>query len=60
MLEKLFGVKSFGGFISHLLRREAIILVSLGKFGLPSIVRTMTPTFLGCWALVTPALVIHF
>ncbi len=25
-----------------------------------SMVRIATPTFLGCWALITPTLIIHF
>jgi hypothetical protein len=28
--------------------------------GLPSVVRHATPTILGCWALIAPALVFHF
>ncbi len=60
MLEKLFGAKSFGGSINHLLRHEAIIFASSNKFGFPSIIRTTTPAFSRCWALITFALVIRF
>ncbi len=37
-----------------------IILASSNKFGPPSIITTIARTFLGCWALVAPALVICF
>ncbi len=47
-LEKLLGVKSFHGFINHLLHYEAILLVFSSKLSLSSIVRTIAPTFLGC------------
>jgi len=60
MLEKLLGAKSFGGSISHLPRREVIILASSNKFGLPFVITTIARTFLGCWAPVAPALVIRF
>jgi hypothetical protein len=59
-LDKLLGEISFGGFISHLARHQAIFPTSLGGFGLLSIVRTTSPTFLGCWALITLAFVTHF
>jgi hypothetical protein len=37
-LEKLFGARSFGGYIGHLAHHQAILLASLGEFGLPSVV----------------------
>ncbi len=52
-LEKLFGVGSFGGYISYLACRQAIFLVFLGELGLPFVVQIVAPTFLGCWALIT-------
>jgi hypothetical protein len=60
ILEKLLGVRSFGGFIDHLAHHQAILLISLGKLGLLFIVWIVTPTFLGCWALIILALVTHF
>jgi hypothetical protein len=56
----LLGAQSFSGFIGHLACHHAIILTFSSRFGLPSIVRTTTPTFLGCWALIARALVIRF
>jgi hypothetical protein len=46
-LEKLFGAKSFGGFIGHLARRQAIFFASLGVFGLLSMVKNYCPPILG-------------
>jgi hypothetical protein len=60
MLEKLFGVGSFGGFINHLVRCHAILVASLSELDLLYVVWTIAFTFLGCWALVTLALVICF
>jgi hypothetical protein len=59
-LEKLFGVRSFGGFINHLACHQTTLLASLGGFNFPSIVRTIALAFLGCWALITPTFVICF
>ncbi len=59
-LEKLLGVKSFGGIIGHLAYCQAIFVAFSGRLNLLSIVRTIAPTFLGCWALIIPALVICF
>ncbi len=59
-LEKLFGVRSFGGSIDHSDHHQYIFPVFLGKLGLPSVIRTITSTFLGCWALVTLALITCF
>jgi hypothetical protein len=55
-LKKLFGVELFGGSISH----EAILLAFLSEFNLPFVVQIITFAFLGCWALIVLALVIHF
>jgi hypothetical protein len=60
MLEKLFGVGSFGGYINHLIHYHTILFISSDGFGLPFMVWTTTPAFLGCWALIAFALVIHF
>jgi hypothetical protein len=38
MLEKLFGARSFGGSIGHLVHRHAILIVFLGELGLPHVV----------------------
>jgi hypothetical protein len=54
MLDKLFGEGSFGGSIDHLARHQAILPIFLNKFGLLSMVWTITPT------LITLPLVIHF
>jgi hypothetical protein len=59
-LEKLLGVRSFGGSIGHLAHCQAIFLTSLGMIGLRSVIQTIAPTFLGCWALIAFALVICF
>ncbi len=48
MLEKLIGVRCFGGSIGHLAHCRAILPTSSGRLNLPSMVQTTTPTFLGC------------
>jgi hypothetical protein len=52
MLEKLFGARSFGGFINHRAHHHAIFIASLGGLGLPPVVQIVAPAFLGCWALI--------
>jgi hypothetical protein len=37
-LEKLLGVGTFGGFINHLIRRQATLPTSSGGFSFPSVV----------------------
>jgi hypothetical protein len=59
-LEKLLGAGSFGGFIGHLVHCHAILPTFSNGFGLLSIVWIASSTFLGCWALITLTLVIHF
>jgi len=59
-LEKLLGVGSFDGFISHLVCGQATSFIFSGEFNLPFVVWTLTFTFLGCWALIALALVFHF
>jgi hypothetical protein len=59
-LGKLFGVGFFGGSINHLAHCQAILPTSLGRIGLHSVVQTIAPTFLGCWALIILVLVICF
>jgi hypothetical protein len=54
MLEKLLGVRSWGGFIGHLAHRETTLPTSLGGFDLPSINWIVAPPFLGYWALALP------
>ncbi len=46
----------FGGSIGCLVHYQATLLVSSNGLGLSSMVRTIAPTFLGCWALMTPTL----
>jgi len=48
MLEMLLGAGSFGGSISPLTCRHATLLASSSKLGLPFVVWTISPTFLGC------------
>jgi hypothetical protein len=60
MLEKLFGARSFNGFINHLTHHRATLPTSFVGFGLPFIIQTTTPAFLGCWALIVLALIIYF
>jgi hypothetical protein len=59
-LEKLLGARSFGGIIGHLACCQAICFVFSGRLDLPYVVRTIVPSFLGCWALIVPAFVIRF
>lgn len=47
MLKELFGVGFFDGSIDHLIFCQAILLVSLGEFNLPFVVRIVVLTFLG-------------
>ncbi len=58
--EKLLGTRSFGGFIGHLVRCQAIFLVSSSGFGLPFVVRIVALTFLRCLALIALTFVIRF
>jgi hypothetical protein len=60
ILEKLFGARSFGGFIDHLDCHQAILPTFLGGFDLLSVVQIAAPAFLGCWALISPTFVIRF
>jgi hypothetical protein len=57
-LKKLLNVASFGGFINHLVHHHVILLASLGQLSFPSIVWTIAPAFLQCWAIL--ALIICF
>jgi hypothetical protein len=59
-LEKLLGVGSFDGSISHLIHGQATFLVFSGRLNLPFMVQTTTFTFLGCWALIALTLVSLF
>jgi len=60
MLEKLLGVRSFDGFIGHLVCCQTTFLAFSNNFSLLSIVWTIAPAFLGFWALIVPTFVIHF
>jgi len=60
MLDKLFSEGSFGGSIDHLAHHQATFPISSNRFGFLSMVWIVTPAFLGCWALITFPLVIHF
>ncbi len=44
----------------HLTHYQVTLFVFWGAFGLPSMVQTIILTFLGCWALILPTLVIFF
>jgi hypothetical protein len=59
-LEKLSSLGSFDGFIGHLVRRQAILFAFLNWTNLLFVVQIVATTFLGCWALIVPTLVIHF
>jgi len=59
-LEKLFDVRSFGGYIGHLVCFQATFFISFVKLDFLSVVQTATLSFLGCWALIIFALVTHF
>jgi hypothetical protein len=60
ILEKLFGARSFGGFIGHLDRHQTILPTFLGGFDLLFMVQIAIPAFLGCWAVIVPTFVICF
>jgi hypothetical protein len=60
MLEKLFGVGSFCCFIGHLVHHHAILLTSLGKLGLPFVVKIIALVLLKCWALIAFTCVTRF
>jgi hypothetical protein len=57
MLEKLFGARSFGGFINHLTYHQAIFFTFSNELNFIFMVQIVAPAFLGCWALIVPALV---
>jgi hypothetical protein len=59
-LEKLLGVGSFGGFISHLTCHQSTLFLFSNKFGLPSRVRTIAFAFLGCKAPISSTFVTCF
>ncbi len=46
--------------VGHLAHHQVILLIFSKGFGLPSMVRHVALIFLGCWALIIFALVIHF
>jgi hypothetical protein len=60
MLEKFFGVGSFGNSIDHLACCQTILLASSSGLSLFSTVQIVAPAFLGCWALIIPTLVTCF
>jgi hypothetical protein len=60
MLEKLLSARSLGGSIDHLAHRQTTFPTSSGGFDLPSINWIAAHAFLGYWALIILALVIHF
>jgi hypothetical protein len=59
-LEKLFGEKSFGGFINHLAHCQGIFFASSSGLDLPFVIQIVAPIFLGCWTLITLAIVTYF
>jgi hypothetical protein len=60
MWEKLLGVGSLGGSISHLVHCQATFLTSSNGLDLVSMVQIVAPAFLWYWALIAPAFVTHF
>jgi hypothetical protein len=60
MLEKLLGAGSLASMVGHLACHHVVLPISSKGFGLLSMVRFVTPTFLGCWALITHALITCF
>jgi hypothetical protein len=46
-LEKLFGARSFGGFIGHLVCCQTIFFTSMGGLNLPSMVKNYCPPIFG-------------
>jgi hypothetical protein len=59
-ISKLLGGGSFGGFIGHLVHRQATFHVSSSRIDPISMVRIIAFTFLGCWALIIPTLITCF
>jgi hypothetical protein len=60
MLKKLLGSGSFGTTVGHLAHCQVIFFASSRGLGLLLVVRHAALTFLGCWALITLALVSCF
>jgi len=60
ILEKLFGVGSFGGFIGHLAHCQAIFLTFSSGFDIFLMIWITIHACLGCWTLIVLALFIHF
>jgi hypothetical protein len=46
--------------MGHLAHHQVIFPTSLKELGLPSVVPHVALTLLGCWALITITLIIHF
>jgi len=59
-LENLFGVGSFGVSIGHLIYHQAILFVFPSRINFFFIIQIIAFAFLGCWALISLTLVIHF
>ncbi len=57
MLEKLFGERSFGGFIDCLAHCQGILFASLSGLDLPFVIQIVAPILLGCWTLIALAIV---
>jgi hypothetical protein len=51
---------SFDAMMGHLAHHQVILPISSKGFGLPSMVQLVVPIFLGCWAMIIFALLIHF
>jgi hypothetical protein len=60
MFKKLLRSRSFGTIVGHLACRQVILLVFSKGLNLPSMIGHVSHTFLGCWALIVPALISHF
>jgi hypothetical protein len=59
-LEKLLKLGSFGTIVGHWVRHQVIFPISSRGLGLSLVVQRFALAFLGCWALITLALVFHF
>jgi len=59
-LEKLLGVRSFGGSNGYLAHCQTTLIVSLGDLGFLFLVQTIVLAFLGHWVLIILAFFICF
>jgi hypothetical protein len=59
-LEKLFGVRSFGVSITHLICRQTTFPIFSNRFDFFFIIQTIAFTLLGCWAPINLPFVNRF